>query len=232
MHRRPSLGSVMVQFAIAVAIAAGIAILGTDSSGAAPQHAVTTVPISSLGPLVAAPKAGRTGPEGAPVPNVPPLAELTHAASGRTVDGIQCASSEQTLFHIHTHLTIFVDGSPRRIPYGIGIPGAQAQQTSSTPFVVAGSCFYWLHVHAADGVIHIESPVHRTVTLGHFFDEWGQTLGPDQVGPAVGPLTVFYNGNVYRGDPRDVPLGAHTQIQLDIGTPLVAPEKITFTDGL
>jgi hypothetical protein len=166
------------------------------------------------------------------VPNAPALASLSRAASGRTIYGIQCGSAEQTLFHIHTHLTIFVNGRARQIPYGIGIPGAQTQSTSSTPFVVSGNCFYWLHVHAADGIIHIESPLRRTYTLGQFFDEWGQTLSPNEVGPALGPVTVLYNGNVFKGNPRNVPLGAHTQIQLDVGTPLVAPERVKFHSGL
>ena len=41
--------------------------------------------------------------------------------------------------------------------------------------------------------------------LGEFFDEWGQPLGPDQVGPAKGHVTALYNGKVYRGNPRDIP---------------------------
>jgi hypothetical protein len=30
--------------------------------------------------------------------------------------------------------------------------------------------FTWLHTHAADDIIHTESPVNRTYTLGEFFD--------------------------------------------------------------
>jgi hypothetical protein len=77
--------------------------------------------------------------------------------------------------------------------------------------------------------VHIESPVQRTYTLGDFFDEWGQSLGPDQVGPATGHLTVIYNGKVFEGNPRNVPLTAHAQIQLEVGTPLIAPESINWT---
>lgn len=232
-RRRHPMVSLVGRLLVVSTMATNITLVISESSGAAVRAVtVTTIPIGSLGPLKAAPKPGRTGPEVVPVPNAPALASLSHAASGRTVDGIQCGSSEQTLFHIHTHLTIFVNGVPRRIPYGIGIPGAQAQNTSSTPFVVSGKCFYWLHVHAADGIIHIESPDKRTYTLGQFFDEWGQPLGPDQVGPATGPVTVLYNGNVFKGNPRSVPLGAHTQIQLEVGSPLIAPEKIRFRSGL
>ncbi len=84
---------------------------------------------------------------------------------------------------MHAHLTIFVNGSPRQVPAGIGIPGAQAQNTAQGAFVSSGSCFYWLHTHAADGIIPIESPVQRTYTLGGFFDEWRQPLARRQVGP-------------------------------------------------
>jgi hypothetical protein len=42
----------------------------------------------------------------------------------------------------------------------------------------------------------------------------------------------MYNGTVYPGDPRNVPLTAHAQIQLDVGTPVVAAEHITFPSNL
>ena len=43
---------------------------------------------------------------------------------------------------------------------------------------------------------------------------------------------ALYNGEVYRGNPRDIPLAAHAQIQLDVGNPLVAPQPVTFPAGL
>jgi len=135
---------------------------------------------------------------------------------------------EQTIFHIHTHLTIFVNGQQRQVPAGIGIPGAVAQQTSAGPFVDSGTCFYWLHTHAADGIVHIESPVQRTFTLGEFFDEWGQPLSASQVGPAKGKVSVIVNGKVWKGDPRNAPLGSRENLQLEVGTPLVAPETINW----
>ena len=53
-----------------------------------------------------------------------------------------------------------------------------------------------------------------------------------RVGPASGHVVAIYNGQVFPGDPRNIPLTAHAQIQLEVGTPLVAPEKITFPAGL
>jgi len=167
-----------------------------------------------------------------PIPAAAPLASTAASATGQPVDGISCQTTEQTLFHIHAHLTVFVNGTPRQIPAGIGVPGAQAQSTARGSFISGGTCLYWLHGHAADGIIHIESPVKRTYTLGDYFDEWGQRLGPDQVGPSVGHVTAIYDGHAYLGNPRDIPLTAHAQIQLEVGTPLVGPEHITFPAGL
>lgn len=133
----------------------------------------------------------------------------------------------------HTHLTIFVDGVARLIPYGIGItPPRRGQRTPDGVFLTGGTCFYWLHTHSADGIIHVESPVQRTYTLGDFFDIWGQPLGRDRGGPATGKVTTVYDGKVYLGNPRNLPLGSHVQIQLDVGKPLVAPESITFPSSL
>jgi len=200
------------------------------SSGSASSLKLTS--LSTLGPLNPAPAPGADGPEGVPIPNAPPLATTATKATGNPVDGIRCDTSEQVLFHIHAHLTVFVNGSPRQIPAGIGIPGAQAQNTPKGTFISNGTCFYWLHTHAADGIIHTESPVHRTYTLGNFFNIWGQPLGPSQVGPAKGHVTAIYNGKVYEGNPRDIPIKADAQIQLQVGTPLVAPESITWPSGL
>ena len=218
-------GAVVVVIAAAIGIT--LAVTGGSSGNGLPLAALST-----LGNLQPAPAPGSAGPEGVPIPSAAPLAGIATAATGQTVDGIGCDTAEQTVFHIHAHLTVFVNGSARQIPAAIGIPGAQATNTAQGPFIETGTCFYWLHTHAADGIIHIESPVQRTYTLGDFFDEWGQPLTSDQVGPARGHVVAIYNGQVYQGNPRDIPLNAHAQIQLEVDTPLVAPEQITFPNGL
>lgn len=200
---------------IALAVTSSSGNPATATSGGTPKLKLTA--LSTLGALHPAPAAGPTGPEGVPVPAAAPLAAATAGANGGKTDGISCQTGEQSIFHIHAHLTIFVNGAPRQIPASIGIPGR---------------CLYWLHTHDADGIIHIESPVRRTFTLGQFFDEWGQPLSPDQAGPATGHVTALYNGKVYQGNPRDIPLNSHAQIQLDIGTPLIAPLVITFPANL
>jgi hypothetical protein len=224
-------------------LAAGIGSSGSTpassrspGAGAGTSTATTTgtgpakyAALSTLGTLQAPPTPGALGPEQVPVPNAPALAGIATAVTGQNVDGISCSTAEQTLFHIHAHLTIFVNGAPRQVPAAIGIPNPGAQNTAAGPFIATGSCFYWLHTHAADGIVHIESPVQRTYTLGQFFDEWGQPLGPDQAGPAKGHVTVIDNGRVFLGNPRNVPLTVHANIQLEVGTPLIAPETINWT---
>ena len=207
----------------------GLGLSGSNAaSGAVAAGGASYASLSSLGTLTAAPAAGALGPEQVPIPSVPALAGTSSATAGQAIDGISCNTSEQTVFHIHTHLTIFVNGQPRQVPAAVGIPNAVAQQAQGGTFVDSGSCFYWLHTHAADGIIHIESPVQRTFTLGEFFDEWGQPLGPDQVGPARGKVTVIVNGKVFTGNPRNVPLGSRENLQLEVGTPLIAPEAINW----
>jgi hypothetical protein len=207
---------VVVGAVVGVAVASSGGGGGSSTNGSTgPAARLTTAPISTVKGLRPTPSPGPLGFEGVPVPPGPALASTASSATGQSLDGIDCNSTEQLLFHIHSHLTIFVNGSARQIPAGVGIAG--------------GSCLYWLHTHQPDGILHVESPVQRTFTLGTFFDVWGQPLGPDRVGPVVGTVTAFYNGAVYVGDPRNIPLNAHAQIQLDVGTPLIAPENISFS---
>jgi hypothetical protein len=158
-----------------------------------------------------------------------PQAKAVHgAATGQTVDGIQCSTSEQTAYHIHAHLAIYDNGAAQQVPAGIGIPGPQQVQNG---FVLGGKCLYWLHTHDATGIIHIESPVTRVYTLGDFFDIWGRPLSSTRVGAARGSVTTFVDGKPFTGNPRDIKLDPHTVIQLDVGT-VVPPKPYTFPAGL
>lgn len=173
------------------------------------------------------------GPEGVPVPSGAPLAPPRLLRGGDQIDGITCESGERVAFHIHAHLRIVVRGRSRRVPAGVGVgPPYEVALTPTGRFVAGASCFMWLHTHAADGIVHIESPVKRTYTLGEFFDIWGQRLSRRRVGPARGLVTAFLDGRVFSGSPRQLPLLAHSQVELEVGRPLVTPENISFPSGL
>jgi hypothetical protein len=221
---------------LSVAVAAGGLLLWQSARGsgrAGSPVSLPLAPVSSLGALSRPPDPGPLGPEGVPIPAAAPLASASAPAPGDTVDGISAAAAEQLALHIHAHLTIFVAGAPRQIPSGVGIATPlEVEPTSRGPFAAGGTAFFWLHTHAADGIIHIESPIERIYTLGNVFDIWHKPLGRDRVGPAHGRVTAFFNGRHYVANPRNIPLFAHAQIQIDVGRPLVAPESIQFPRGL
>jgi hypothetical protein len=158
-------------------------------------------------------------------------ADLAPASTTQTgtVDGIECGPTEQLAYHIHSHLQVYVNGKPRALPGGIGIPGSLVQQSSEGPVAAGGSCIYWLHTHAPDGVIHIESPTHRIYTLGNFFDEWHQPLTATTVAGEKGKVTAIVNGHPWRKSVRDIPLNPHTVIQLNVGGPAVPFQTVSWS---
>ena len=170
------------------------------------------------------------GFEGVPIQSGSDIAPADTTQTG-TVNGIRCGPTEQLDYHIHAHLTIYVNGQPRALPGGIGIPGSTVIQTSEGPVAQGGQCIYWLHTHAPDGVIHVESPTERIYTLGDFFDEWHQPLSLNQVGTAKGRVTAVVNGNLWTKNPREIPLRPHNVIQLSVGQPVV-PFKPMSWQGL
>jgi hypothetical protein len=230
LSRRASIGIAAGLAAFAATAALALTRNGGAGAGSAP---LPLAALSTLGHVGSTAAAGPLGPEGVPIPQAPALARARLLTSGDQIDGITCQAGEQVLLHIHAHLTIFIRGVARQIPAGVGVaPPYQVDATPQGAFVAGASCFMWLHTHAADGIIHTESPVERIYTLGQFFDIWGQRLDREHVGPARGRVTAFFNGHVYTGNPREIPLLAHAQIQLDVGRSLIAPEQITFPQGL
>ena len=161
----------------------------------------------------------------------PPVAAGGVQAPMPRVNGISCDALEYTVFHIHVHLAIFVDGREQLVPYGIGI-GEPWQLTNSSqgPFVADGSCFYWLHTHTENGVVHIESPVRRSFTLGDVFAIWQELLSPTQVGRAQGTVIMYVDGERSTTSPAELTLASHQLIQLNVGRD-VPPQPFEFAPG-
>ncbi len=140
--------------------------------------------------------------------------------SGLPIDGIHCDAQEYAAEHIHTHLQIFNRGRRVEVPAQIGI------------MPIAG-CLYWVHTHAADGIIHIEAPTVRTFTLGEFFDIWGGDLGRSVAGPVRAPrgrsLRVSVNGRAWNADPRSIPLRDHEEIVIQNGPPYGTPHRADWS---
>src|SRR5258708_8004937 len=128
-------GAAVLAMAAAVAIAVAVA-TGGKGHGAASHTSAPHLklgPISALGSLQPAPSPGKAGFEGVPIPPSAPLAGRSAAATGGVVDGIRCQRSEQLVFHIHSHLTIFINGTQRQVPAGIGIPASPLAPSKHRP---------------------------------------------------------------------------------------------------
>ena len=219
-RRRPARAAGLLLTLLALA-AAGC---GSSSS----SSTVSSSPAAASSTATTPQTASQPGPEGIPLEAGAQLAPASTTAPGTTVDGIQCAPLEQLAYHIHAHLQVYVNGQPRALPAAIGLLGPVAQQTPVGPFYGAQQCYYWLHTHASDGVIHIESPTQRVYTLGNFFNEWRQPLSSHQVASASGPVTAFVNGSRWTSSPTAIPLLPHAVIQLDVGSPTVPFHSVSF----
>jgi hypothetical protein len=210
---------------LAVIIALVVTSGGGKSGGLAKQPAVnykTTSGVKVYSTL---------GPEKVPLQQGTPLAAANTGLTGAPIDGVQCNSTEQLSYHDHAHLVIFVNGQTRPMPLGVGmVPPATVEQTSGGDWATGSqSCLYWLHVHAQDGIIHIESPTPKTYLLAQFFGVWHQPLSSTQVGPYSGHLTATLNGKPWTGDPGQIPLNDHAQVVLNLGGPVVTPPPIVWS---
>jgi hypothetical protein len=190
-----------VNLRAAIAAAASLALLGCGCGGGAPQR-----------------QQAAHRPASSP-------------SASAVIDGIACSYPGSTPVHYHAHLDLFSSGRPRPVSYGIGVVDPVLQQTDSGPYVVSGSCFFRLHSHATDGIIHVEADEPGTYTLGQYFDIWGQRLSATGVGTEEGPVTAYVNGERYEADPRGIPLQRHDVIQLDVGTD-VPPQPYVFPASL
>jgi hypothetical protein len=124
------------------------------------------------------------------------------------ISGVECHRNEQFNYHVHSHIDVFVDGQKQQVPASIGI--------SSSP-----KCFFWLHTHDNDGIIHVEAPQTRTFNLGQFLDIWRQNHDPNRFFDSVSgkSVSVFVNGTQAEGDYRDIQLESQKQVVLAYGEP-------------
>jgi hypothetical protein len=219
-RKRPRSIGVAVVLVFALGVIAGAAAILSLSAPATPQPRSEPVGLPTQRPVATSAPVPATNSQAAASPG--PLAPI---------NGISCDALESTLVHIHVHLAIFVDGEEQLVPFGIGIGRPwSVTDTDQGPFVDDGSCFYWVHTHSANGVVHIESPVRRTFSLGDFFAIWGQPLSTTQVGPAQGQVITYVNGMRSDINPPDIRLTSHQRIQLDVGED-VPPYPFDFPPG-
>jgi hypothetical protein len=132
--------------------------------------------------------------------------------------GLTPLGQEGQVLHIHQHLDIYVNGKHVTVPPLIGIKA----KGTNLDFITE------LHTHSTDGVIHLESPVAQTYSLGQFFGAWGLNLSKNCIGNLCSPagqFGVYINGKKIpaTADPVRLVLQQHDEIAIVYGTP---PAKI------
>jgi hypothetical protein len=129
--------------------------------------------------------------------------------------GLSMLSAEGTVEHIHSHLSLSVNGRAVTVPALLGID--QRANTISP-----------LHTHDTSGIVHVESPVRATFTLGQVFTEWNVALDATHLGSYTSggdtTITTFVDGKKFTGDPASIVLVDHEDIDI-----VVAPSSQTVT---
>jgi hypothetical protein len=131
--------------------------------------------------------------------------------------GLDALPKEALKLHIHQRMAILVNGKGQYLPAGIGIDAK-------------GKFITELHTHDFSGIIHVESPVDRTFTLGEFFDVWGLRFTSKCLGGYCNKgdkkVMVWTNGKRVHADPRKVALTEHLSVVVAYGTPASVPKPI------
>ncbi len=153
--------------------------------------------------------------------------------------GLKPLPKEFVVNHVHSHLDVFVDGKPVRVPGGIGIkiddPAVQVDDLPDGTKQYGGitlcnePCISPLHTHSSDGILHTESTETTRNTLGEFFTEWGVALDASCVSTYCSPTTpiaIYIDGVLTPGDPRAIEILDMREIAIVIGTP---PAQIPST---
>lgn len=142
---------------------------------------------------------------------------------GQAVGGINCAVAGNK--YTYTHLSILMNGTPVALPSGIG--NVDPTLTTQT------GCVYPLHTDDASGKIRMDATTNASYTLGQFFAIWGQPLSTSNVAGLQGQVAAYVNNGgavtKYTGDLASLPLPAHGEVTLEIGTSAAIP-TYTWTD--
>lgn len=135
------------------------------------------------------------------------------------INGVSCDAG-QDAYHIHIHLTIYINGKRVTIPQNIGIASD-------------GSCFYWMHTHTDDGIVHIEAPQKlHNLALDDFLTIWHDGFAKLNFPPELTQSTgwkIYVNGQPFADivtSPltTEVPLATHDIVTLEYGTPGPKPD--------
>jgi hypothetical protein len=133
--------------------------------------------------------------------------------------------------HVHSHVTLLVDGTSIPVPAGIGI--GEPVDVGGGVIESAVGVLSPLHTHTSDGILHVEADIPPLdLTLGQFFDEWQVQLTSSCLGSYCNgrgkTLRAYVNG-AQVSDPRTIALTDHADIVLVYGLPGVPSTLPVYT---
>jgi hypothetical protein len=143
---------------------------------------------------------------------------------GQPVSGLECLPNMPETYHVHTHVSIFMNGEALAVPAEIGIVETGANT----------NCYYNIHTHDQSGKIHVEAAAPGLFTLGQLFAVWGQPLETTNVGGITGmPIVVYVTdaGVVTKdtGDWKAIELKSHREVTIQIGTAITEIPNYTWS---
>lgn len=151
------------------------------------------------------------------------------AALASPVGDQRCTPAVAERFGVH--LEIFAREIDVVIPAGIGIAPPFRRDGA---YVRGGRCFYPARTVEPTGLIEVEKG--SSLTLGDFFDIWGQPLSSSQVltfrARSGRRVSAFVDGRRWHGSPRSIPLQRHKAIVVEVGGYFPPTKKYLFPPGL
>ena len=209
---------------VAAAIAVGVTLAVSGGSSATPAG---YAPLSTLGALQPAPAGGPLGPEAVPVPSAPAWpAPRPPQRVARRRHQLQHGRADDL-----PHPRAPDDLRERRGPPGPGVDRNPWRGRAADPSRAVHRLGNMLFLAARARRRTGSCPSSRRCS-GPSRSASSSTMGPaarqDVVRPAHGHVTVLVNGKVFTGNQRDVPLTKRAEIRLEVGTPLVAPESMSW----
>ncbi len=198
----------------------------------APAPAPAPAPSASAAAQALAVDFARTRPPGPGARfALPPFGALVRSA--RPIGQLRCSVVATDAYG--AHIELFADDHEVPVPAGIGWAPPQRRVGA---VVKGGRCAYPLRTDDPTGVVRVDASAlgDTPATLGELFRIWGQPLGRQRMAGFVAPpgrwVVAYVSGEVWRSDPRRIPLSRHTQIELELGTPVEPHPRYLFPPGL
>jgi hypothetical protein len=158
-------------------------------------------------------------------PRYTPPARSAHAGRGAILDDMSCRARSPAVSAAHVEL--FADNRVVIVPAGIGL---MPPLRRAGAFVRGWRCAYPLRTLDPTGLVLLGPG--GPYTLDDLFDLWGQPLSRTAMaGFRTAPhrsLSVFLDGQPWRGDPGRAPLARHSQVTIEVGAPVPPHSSYVF----